>query len=77
MPDTLRVTLQGSLGTAYTLARELGGGAGTRDATASWVGARVFIAEEIALGRRVVLKTLAPLRGDPRFDAATARIGLR
>jgi serine/threonine-protein kinase len=42
--------LQSALGGAYTLERELGGGG----------MARVFVAEETALRRRVVLKVLAP-----------------
>ncbi|MFN2566654.1 MAG: protein kinase [Gemmatimonadaceae bacterium] len=42
--------LQSSFGGAYTLERELGGGAMSR----------VFLAEEAALGRKVVIKTLAP-----------------
>ncbi|MDQ6807463.1 MAG: protein kinase [Actinomycetota bacterium] len=46
----LREHLQTILGDAYTLERELGGGG----------MARVFLAEETALGRRVVLKVLAP-----------------
>jgi serine/threonine protein kinase/tetratricopeptide (TPR) repeat protein len=41
--------LQTSLGTAYSLERELGGGM-----------ARVFVATETALGRRVVVKVLPP-----------------
>jgi serine/threonine-protein kinase len=46
----LRDHLQRSLGSTYTLERELGGGG----------MARVFLAEETALGRRVVVKVLAP-----------------
>jgi eukaryotic-like serine/threonine-protein kinase len=46
----LRTRLQSSLGTAYTLERELGGGGMSR----------VFLAEDAALGRRVVVKVLAP-----------------
>jgi serine/threonine-protein kinase len=46
----LREHLQFSLGNAYTLERELGGGGMSR----------VFVAEEAALGRRVVVKVLAP-----------------
>ncbi|HEX7024077.1 MAG TPA: serine/threonine-protein kinase, partial [Gemmatimonadales bacterium] len=42
--------LQSSLGTQYRLERELGGGGMSR----------VFLAEEIALGRKVVLKVLPP-----------------
>src|SRR5687767_15953945 len=42
--------LQESLASTYSLERELGGGGMSR----------VFLADEIALGRRVVLKVLAP-----------------
>jgi len=45
-----RTQLQGSLGSAYTLERELGGGGMSR----------VFVAEERALGRKVVVKVLPP-----------------
>jgi serine/threonine protein kinase len=45
----LRDRLQISLGGAYTLERELGGGM-----------ARVFVAEETNLGRKVVVKVLPP-----------------
>jgi hypothetical protein len=48
-PD-LREQLQSTLGTAYTLERELGGGG----------MARVLVDEETALGRRVVVKVLPP-----------------
>jgi serine/threonine-protein kinase len=47
--DDLRERLQAALGGAYLLERELGGGG----------MARVFVAEETALGRRVVVKVLA------------------
>jgi TolB-like protein/tetratricopeptide (TPR) repeat protein len=47
---TLSSDLQSSLGTAYTLERELGG-AGM---------SRVFVAEEVALGRTVAVKVLMP-----------------
>jgi serine/threonine-protein kinase len=50
MPDLLRDRLQASLGAAYTLERELGGGGMSR----------VFLAEDAALGRRIVVKVLAP-----------------
>src|SRR5436305_6397536 len=50
VPDSLGEKLQSSLGTAYTITRELGGG-GT---------SRVFVADEEALGRRVVVKVVAP-----------------
>jgi Flp pilus assembly protein TadD/aminoglycoside phosphotransferase (APT) family kinase protein len=46
----LESLLQSSLGTQYRLERELGGGGMSR----------VFLAEEIALGRKVVLKVLPP-----------------
>lgn len=49
-PDNLRHRLQTTLGSAYTLERELGGGGMSR----------VFLAEDVALGRRVVVKVLAP-----------------
>ena len=42
--------LQSSLGTQYRLERELGGGGMSR----------VFLAEESALGRKVVIKLLPP-----------------
>ena len=47
---SLRERLQQVLGTTYTIDRELGGGGMSR----------VFLAEERALGRRVVIKVLAP-----------------
>src|SRR6185369_13825638 len=50
MPDPLRDQLQTSLGTAYTLGRELSAGGMSR----------VFVAREEALGRDVVVKVLAP-----------------
>ncbi|MDQ3080670.1 MAG: protein kinase [Gemmatimonadota bacterium] len=46
----LRDELQAALGTTYTLERELGGGGMSR----------VFLAVENALGRKVVIKVLAP-----------------
>jgi len=46
----LRDELQSSLGSAYVLERELGGGGMSR----------VFLAEEKALGRKVVVKVLSP-----------------
>jgi len=49
-PSTLRDQLQRSLGDSYVLDRELGAGGMSR----------VFVAEERALGRRVVVKVLAP-----------------
>src|SRR5215470_11392461 len=46
----LRTQLHGTLGAAYTIERELGGGGMSR----------VFVAEETALGRKVVVKVLPP-----------------
>ena len=46
----LRDRLQDALGDAYTIRREIGGGGMSR----------VFLAEEQALGRQVVVKTLPP-----------------
>jgi eukaryotic-like serine/threonine-protein kinase len=46
----LQDTLQAALGAAYVVERELGGGG----------MARVFVARELALGRRVVVKVLPP-----------------
>jgi len=48
--DTLRQSLQTSLGSAYTIERELGGGGMSR----------VYVAWEVALGRSVVIKLLPP-----------------
>ena len=54
MPD-LRDDLQTSLGQAYTLEREIGGGGMSR----------VYLAEDTALHRRIVVKVLSPeLAGD-------------
>ena len=50
MTTDLRDDLQATLGSAYTLERELGGGGMSR----------VFLAVETALGRRVVVKVLPP-----------------
>ena len=50
MTSDLRARLQQSLGTAYTLERELAGGGMSR----------VFLAVETSLGRRVVVKVLPP-----------------
>jgi tetratricopeptide (TPR) repeat protein len=50
MTADLRERLQSSLGNAYTLERELGGGGMSR----------VFVAEETSLGRSVVVKVLPP-----------------
>ena len=46
----IRDMLQASLGASYSIERELGGGGMSR----------VFVAEESALGRRVVVKVLSP-----------------
>src|SRR5215475_15689730 len=55
----LRDELQSSLGSAYVLERELGGGGVSR----------VFLAEEKALGRKVVVKVLPrELAGDVSVD---------
>jgi serine/threonine-protein kinase len=48
--DDLRGRLQAALGSAYTLERELGGGGMSR----------VFVARDVRLGRRVVVKVLHP-----------------
>ncbi len=50
MSDDLRTQLQMTLGDAYRLDRELGGGGMSR----------VFVAHETSLGREVVVKVLAP-----------------
>jgi serine/threonine-protein kinase len=50
MSSDVRDQLQSALGSAYTIERELGGGGMSR----------VFVATEHALGRRVVVKVLAP-----------------
>ena len=50
MTSDLRAQLQAALGAAYTLERELGGGGMSR----------VFVADEVALGRKVVVKVVAP-----------------
>jgi TolB-like protein/Tfp pilus assembly protein PilF len=50
MTTDLRERLQASLGSAYVIERELGGGGMSR----------VFVAEETALGRRVAVKVLPP-----------------
>ena len=48
--DDLRPRLEGSLGAQYAIQRELGGGGMSR----------VFLAEEVALKRKVVIKVLPP-----------------
>ena len=50
MTDSLREELQRSLGTAYTIERELGGGAMSR----------VFVARDERLAREVVVKVVSP-----------------
>lgn len=50
MPDSLLEQLQESLGSAYSIERELGGGG----------MARVFVAEETRFRRRVAIKVLSP-----------------
>ncbi|HKP16564.1 MAG TPA: protein kinase [Gemmatimonadaceae bacterium] len=50
MTDPLREELQRSLGTAYTIERELGGGA----------MARVFVARDERLAREIVVKVVSP-----------------
>jgi tetratricopeptide (TPR) repeat protein len=50
MPSDLRDTLQSALGAGYTLERELGGGGMSR----------VFVADEMRLRRKVVVKVLSP-----------------
>lgn len=50
MTDPLRDQLQTTLGPAYSLERELGGGGMSR----------VFVADEPRLGRKIVVKVLAP-----------------
>lgn len=50
MATDIRERLQGSLSGAYTIQRELGGGGMSR----------VFVADETALGRKVVIKVLPP-----------------
>ena len=50
MTTDLRDQLQAALSSSYTIERELGGGGMSR----------VFVAQETALGRRVVIKVLPP-----------------
>jgi len=64
-PDALRARLEQSLGDQYALGRELGGGGMSR----------VFLAEETALGRQVVVKVLSPaLVGDLSSERFTREI---
>jgi serine/threonine protein kinase/tetratricopeptide (TPR) repeat protein len=53
MSDPLRQTLEKALSPGYTVERELGGGGMSR----------VFLATEVALGRKVVVKVLSPELG--------------
>src|ERR1044071_3529033 len=53
MTDSLFNDLQAALGAGYTVERELTGGGMSR----------VFVAEEIRLHRKVVVKVLAPMHG--------------
>jgi serine/threonine-protein kinase len=53
LPDELPARLREALGSAYAVERELGGGGMSR----------VFVAEEVRLGRRVVVKVLPPELG--------------
>ena len=50
MTESIKDQLQSTLGGSYTLERELGGGGMSQ----------VFLATETALGRAVVIKTIAP-----------------
>lgn len=66
MTASLRDQLAAALGSAFTIERELGGGG----------MARVFVAEEKALGRRVVIKVLEPdLAGTIDADRFRREIG--
>ena len=63
----LREQLQAILGTTYPIERELGGGGMSR----------IFVAEDTALGRKVVVKVLAPeLSGSVNFDRFRREITL-
>ena len=63
----LRDQLQTTLGPAFTIERELGGGGMSR----------VFVAEDAALGRKVVVKVLAPeLSGGVNVDRFKREIAL-
>ena len=50
MTDSVSATLQASLSSAYRIERELGSGGMSR----------VFLAEELRFGRKVVIKVLPP-----------------
>ena len=71
MATDLRERLQSTLGSAYTLERELGGGGMSR----------VFVADETAFGRKVVVKVLPPDRPDraraylAAFDERRRQVG--
>lgn len=58
MPIELRDQLQSALGTTYTVERELGGGGMSR----------IFLVQEVALGRQVVLKVLPPELSEAMSD---------
>lgn len=67
MNDFLRDHLASSLGNGFTLERELGGGGMSR----------VFVAHDVALGRDVVVKVLAPeMAQDFSADRFTREIRL-
>ncbi|HVT39089.1 MAG TPA: serine/threonine-protein kinase, partial [Gemmatimonadaceae bacterium] len=67
MSDDLRQQLQATLGGAYTLERELGGGGMSR----------VFVATETALGRQVVVKVLpSEMAGQVSADRFKREISL-
>jgi serine/threonine-protein kinase len=63
----LRDQLQSTLGDAYLVERELGGGGMSR----------VFLAEETALGRKVVVKILRAVISSPESAASVSRAKLR
>lgn len=80
MDADLKDRLQAALGTSYRVQSELGGGG---------MG-RVFVADEVDLDRRVVVKVLPPemaavpddpllqnLHADPRWPKLLARMGIR